>query len=116
MATVITYLLVSNPSDPEAIRSHSVIDEHGFEPRPIEETDEDEALPALKFAVASALEDHSKLEAPCRELSAAFPGATVTYCKVEERFDHVEHLRSVVFIDGKRAGNIEHGYMFNVGA
>ena len=116
MATVITYLLVSNPDDPEAIRSHPTIDEHGFEPRPMEEMDGEKTLPALKFAVASPLEDRPDLEAPCRELSAAFPEATVTYCEVEERFDHVEHLRSVVFIDGKRAGNIEHGYMFNVGA
>ena len=115
MATVVTYLLVSNPEDPDAVRSHPIIDEHGFEPRPIEQEDGTDALPALRFAVASALEDRPALEAPCRELSAAFPDATVTYCEVEERFDHIDHLRSVVFIDGKRAGDIEHGYIFNVG-
>ncbi|WP_103026822.1 hypothetical protein [Salinibacter altiplanensis] len=114
MAKVVTYLLVCNPEDLEAVRSHSIIDEHGFEGRPMEESDE--ALPALKFVTESALEDHTDLERPCRELSEAFPEATVTYCEVEERFNHVEHLRSVVFIDGTRAGNIEHGYVFNVGA
>jgi len=114
MATVVTYLLVSNPDDPDAVRSHPILEAHGFEPQPMPETD-DERLPALKFAVGSALDDRSPLEAPCRELSEAFPNATITYCEVEERFDHVEHLRSVVFIGGKQAGEIEHGYVFNVG-
>jgi len=115
MATVVTYLLVSNPADPEAVRAHPILDEHGFEGRPIEEEATEDSLPALRFAATSALEDRPDLETPCRELSGAFPEATVTYCEVEERFDHVEHLRSVVFIDGNRAGNIEHGYVFNVG-
>lgn len=115
MATVVTYLLVSNPDDPESVRSHPIIEEHGFEPRPMEEGDGEDRLPALKFAVSHPLEDRADLEAPCRELSASFPEATVTYCEVEERFDHVEHLRSIVFIGGQRAGHIEHGYVFNVG-
>lgn len=115
MATVVTYLLVSDPKDPDAVRSHPVLEEHGFEPRRMER-DESEALPALKFAVTSALEESPSLEAPCRQLSAAFPEATVTFCEVEERFDQVEHLRSVVFIGGRQAGEIEHGYVLNVGA
>ncbi len=114
MATVVTYLLVSNPKDPDAVRTHPTLREHGFEPRPMGDGEESE-LPALKFAVASALEDSPSLEAPCRELSADFPDATITFCEVEERFEQVEHLRSVVFIDGKQAGEIEHGYLFNVG-
>lgn len=115
MATVVTYLLVSAPDDPEAVRSHPVLDEHGFEPQPMEDQEED-ALPALRFAVASALEGSGSLEAPCRELSSAFPEATVTFCEVEERFDQIEHLRSVVFIGGRQAGEIEHGYVYNMGA
>lgn len=115
MATVVTYLLVSNPENPDAVESHPIIGEHGFERRPMGEDDADDALPARKFAVAHPLEDRADLEAPCRQLSASFPEATVTYCEVEERFDHVEHLRSIVFIDGQRAGDIEHGYVFNVG-
>jgi len=116
MATVVTYLLVSAPSDPEAVRSHPLLEKHGFEPHPMEDREEREALPALRFAAASALEESASLEVPCRELSAAFPEATVTFCEVEERFDQVEHLRSVVFIEGQRAGKIEHGYVFNMGA
>lgn len=116
MATVVTYLLVSAPNDPEAVRSHPLLEEHGFERQPMEDRDEKETLPALRFAVASALEESASLEAPCRELSAAFPEATVTFCEVEERFDQVEHLRSVVFIEGQRVGEIEHGYVFNMGA
>lgn len=115
MATVVTYLLVSNPSEPDAVREHPVLQEHGFEPHPIEDREE-EALPALRFAIASALEDRASLQGPARELSTAFPEATVTVCDVEERFDQVEHLRSVVFVDGKQAGEIEHGYVLNVGA
>jgi len=114
MATLVTYLLVSNPNDPDAVRAHPVVQEHGFERRPMENPDDD-ALPALRFAVASALEDSVRFEEPCRKLSAAFPDATITFCEVEERFDQVEHLRSVVFIDGQKAGEIEHGYVLNVG-
>lgn len=115
MATVVTYLLVSNPSDPDAVREHPILQEHGFEPRPLE-TAEDDSLPALRFAVASALEDSESLQEPCRRMSATFPEATITFCEVEERFDQVEHLRSIIFIDGKKAGEIEHGYLLNVGA
>lgn len=114
MATVVTYLLVSNHKDPDAVRTHPTLQEHGFEPRPMDNGEESE-LPSLKFAVASALEDSPSLEAPCRELSADFPDATITFCEVEERFDQVEHLRSIVFIEGKQAGKIEHGHLFNVG-
>lgn len=116
MATVVTYLLVSNPKDPEAIRSHPILEEHGFELQPMEDQEENDTLPALKFAVVSALEDSTSLEAPCRELSAAFPDAIITYCEVKERFEQVEHLRSIVFFGGQQAGEIEHGYLFNVGA
>jgi hypothetical protein len=115
MATLVTYLLVSDPNDPDAVSEHPILQEHGFERRPMKEEDEPDALPALRFAVASALEDSASLEEPCRELSAAFPDATITFCEVEERFDQVEHLRSVLFIDGQKAGEIEHGYVLNVG-
>lgn len=115
MATVVTYLLVSDPTDPDAVQSHPILQEHGFERRPMEEHEEGDGRPALKFAVASVLEESASLEAPCRELSAAFPEAVITFCEVEERFDQVEHFRSVVFIDGQQAGEIEHGYVLNVG-
>lgn len=114
MATVVTYLLVSNPDDPAAVRSHPILEEHGFEPHSSDDQAE-EGLPALQFAVTSALEESSPLEEPCRRLSAEFPEAAVTVCEVEERFDHVEHLRSVVFIGGQHAGEIEHGYVLNIG-
>jgi hypothetical protein len=115
MATLVTYLLVSNPNDPDAVSAHPTLQEHGFERRPMEDPKDDDALPALRFAVASALEDSVSLEEPCRELSAAFPDATITFCEVEERLDQVEHLRSIVFIDGQKAGEIEHGYVLNIG-
>jgi hypothetical protein len=115
MANVVTYLLVSDPKDPDAVRSHPILDEHGFEPQPMEGREDDEAPPALRFAVVSALEDSPSLETPCRELSAAFPHAIITFCEVKERFDQVEHLRSIVFIEGQQAGEIEHGYLYNIG-
>jgi hypothetical protein len=49
-------------------------------------------------------------------LSSAFPEAPVTYCEVEERFNNVEHFRTVVYVAGREAGEIEHGFAFNVGA
>ena len=116
VANVITYLLVSDPDDPEAVRSHPLVDEHGFELHASENEPENTERPAVRLAVGSALEDGDSLEEPCRELSAAFPEAVVTYCEVEERFDQIEHLRSVVFINGRHAGEIEHGYVFNMGA
>lgn len=114
MATVVTYLLISDPDDPDAVRAHPVIDEHGFEARSRDGGGEN-ALPALQFVVTSALEDRSSLEEPCRELSKDFPESTVTFCEVEERFEQVEHLRSVVFIGGRQAGEIEHGFVLNIG-
>lgn len=130
MATVVTYVLVSDPQDPDAVRSHPAIDAHGLEPRPIDEQtigEKDEihesgeraagdTRAALRFSVARPLEDHEHLDAPCRDLSSAFSEATVTLCEVEERFDQIEHLRSVVFIGGQQAGHIEHGSIFSVGA
>jgi hypothetical protein len=116
MATVVTYLLVSAPNDPDAVCDHSLLEEHGFEREPMEGREDDESLPALKFSVAHALEEKPSLKEPCRTLSAAFPDATITFCEVEERFDQVEHLQSVVFIGGEHAGEIEHGYMLNIGA
>lgn len=115
MATLVTYLLVSNPEDADAVHAHPILEENGFEARPVDR-DEEGSLPALKFAVTSTLEDRPSLEGPCRRLSAEFPETTVTFCEVEERFDQIEHLRSVVFIGGQQAGEIEHGYVLNVGA
>jgi hypothetical protein len=144
MATVVTYVLVSDPQDPHAVRSHPAIDAHGLEPQPIDEQPIDEqsigeqsigeqsigekegehesrqraagdVRAALRFSVARPLEDHERLDAPCRDLSSAFPEATVILYEVEERFDQIEHLRSVVFVGGRRAGHIEHGSIFSVG-
>lgn len=115
MASVITYLLVSNPDSKEAVQSHSIVKDHGFE---VQETskEQNESVPALRFVVRTPLEETSDLETPCRKLSAAFPETTVTYCEVEERFEQVEHVRTVVFIGGRHAGEIEHGYILNVGS
>jgi hypothetical protein len=116
VANVVTYLLVSDPEDPEAVRSHPLVDEHGFQLHAPENQPENTERPSVRFAAASALEDGKSLEEPCRKLSAAFPNAVVTFCEVEERFDQIEHLRSVVFMNGRHAGEIEHGYVFNMGA
>lgn len=114
MATVVTYLLVSDPKDPQSVRSHPLLEDHDFETHSAKQ-EESDALPALRFSTTNALEDRPNLENPCRKLSSNFPEATITLCEVKERFDQVEHLRSVVFMDGKRAGEIEHGYVLNVG-
>lgn len=114
MATVVTYLLVSDPEDPATVRSHPVIQEHDFELRSVEEGDSD-ALRSMEFAAVRTLEASSNLEGPSRTLSSDVPEATITCCRIEERFDQVEHVRSVVFIGGQKAGEIEHGYVLNIG-
>lgn len=114
MATITTYLLVSNPQDPETLCSHPILDEHELELQT--RSEREETLPAIRFVAKGALEERPSLEKPCRELSAAFPEATITFCEVEERFGQVEHFQSIVFIDGKQAGEIEHGYVLNVGS
>lgn len=114
MATSITYLLVANPNEPEEVRNHTLFSEYEFEHRETISKGE-EQVPSLLFRMDQPLEDQDNLEAPIRKLSRDFPDSTVVICEVEERFEQVERLQTNVFIDGKRAGNVEHGYVFNVG-
>jgi len=113
MATVTTYVLISNPDDPDAVEEHDVIDDHGFD---LQNREEGEGRASLRYKTETALQERANLEEPVRELSTAFPEAAVTFCEVEERFNNVEHVRTVVYIDGREAGEIEHGFAFNVGA
>ena len=115
MASVVTYVLVSNPADPDAVAEHDVIENHEFDLQQ-REVDEEGSVTSLRFATTTALQENPALERPVRELSQAFPEAVVTFCEVEERFNNVEHLRTVVYLDGQSTGHIEHGYTFNVGA
>ena len=113
MATVTTYVLVSNPDDPDAVEDHDVIEDHGFE---LQNREEGEDGASLRYRTETALQERVSLEEPVRALSSAFPEAPVTFCEVEERFNNVEHVRTVVYIAGREAGEIEHGFAFNVGA
>lgn len=115
MADVVSYILISQPDDRNAVKEHSIIDEFGLELQH-EEDDETDGLSSLRFGITSSLEEKPNLESPCRTLSSDFPKSVVTLCEVEERFDQVEHLRSVVYIRGQQAGEIEHGYILNVGS
>lgn len=115
MASLTTYLLVSNPSDLDAVETHPVIEEEGFEVRQRWEGEEEE-IPSLKFVLTLPLEEQPELEEPTRKLSSAFPEATIIVCKVEERFNQIDHLQTNVFIDGRRAGEFEQGYILNVGS
>jgi hypothetical protein len=114
MATTITYVLVSGIEDESAIRNHSLITASGLEHRETRDSGA-EQVPAVTFAAEQALEEGQDLSGPARELSNDLPGSTVVLCEVEERFDHVERLQTIVFMEGKNAGKIEHGYIFNVG-
>ncbi len=115
MANLITYVLVSDPTDPNAIEKHPAIVDHGFDLQAREE-DGEGAVSSLRFAVGSALQENPDLESAIRELSREFPEAVVTFCEVEERFDNVEHFRTVVYTAGQSTGTIEHGFRYNVGA
>lgn len=114
MATVKSYVLVSGPDDPNAVKAHSLVEAHGLEFQN-SKTDDVHEVCSLTFAVTSSLEEMESLDECCRELSHVFPEAVITLCEVEERFDQVEHLRCVVFMNGRQGGEIEHGYILNVG-
>jgi len=115
MASRVTYLLVSDPTDPEAVRNHPAIEEAGFEHRTSFD-DGEGTRPALQFVVGHPIDDLSDVTDACRSLSAAFPTAFVVVCEIEERFDQVEHLKTQVFKEGEAAGEIEHGYVYNIGS
>lgn len=114
MAATTTYLLVSGLEDPESIRSHPLFETHDFELRERLEASSDQ-LDALTFAVKQPIEEAVDFKDEVQQLSADVPEATVVICEVEERFDQVERLELNVFSNGKQGGDIEHGYVFNVG-
>ena len=114
MASITTYLLVSGPAKPEAVPDHDLFDDYEFDRREMQEAGEGQ-LPALTFSLQHPLEEPVDLAEPVRRFSRDVPDATVVLCTTEERFDQVEHLDVRVFRDGKRGGDFEHGYIFNVG-
>jgi hypothetical protein len=114
MATIITYLLVSGADDVEAVSDHPTIAESELDHRETRESGT-EQVSSVSFAADQPLEEQDDLVGPARELSAEFPEATVVLCEVEERFDQVERLQTMVFMEGKNGGKVEHGYIFNVG-
>lgn len=115
MAATTTYLLVSEVNKPDAVRSHALFETHDFEVRQRLEASSDQHA-AFTFAVEQSIEEAVDLEEDVRQFSADIPEATVVMCVVEERFDQVERLQVNVFSNGKQGGNIEHGYVFNVGS
>jgi hypothetical protein len=115
MATLTTYLLISGTNDLEAVQEHELISDRDFECRDRGEAG-DAQMSAVQFALEEPLDEADDLEESVRQFSTDVPDATVVLCEVEERFDQVERLRMVVFRDGKRGGDLEHGYIFNVGS
>jgi len=113
MASLTTYLLVSGVDDPEELTTHQVIEDCDLDVHTPADPEAD--IVTVTFVDASPLEEAEDLDGPARELSAAFPTAVVQVCVVEERFDQVERVRTVLYRDGTHAGEIEHGYVFNIG-
>lgn len=114
MATVATHLLVSQSDNPEAVRAHAAIEAHGFAVQVPDESSSSTSQ-ALQFSVTQALDEHERLDAPARELSAAFPSAIVTVYELEERFDQIERVWSAVFVGGEQVGELTHGSVFHSG-
>jgi len=114
MAATTIYLLVSGVKEPDTVQSHSLFEIYDFDVRERFETSSDQHA-ALTFAVEQPIEEPVDLEGEVRQFSADVPEATVVMCEVEERFDQVERLQVNVFSNGKQGGDIEHGYVFNVG-
>jgi len=113
MAGLTTYVLVSGVDDPEDVNTHPILAEHELEVH--DSADSEVETARITFVESTALEDAEDLSDVARDLSAAFPTAVVQLCVVEERFDQVERLRTVLYRDGTHAGEIEHGYVFNIG-
>ncbi|MEF8794899.1 MAG: hypothetical protein V5A22_03350 [Salinivenus sp.] len=113
MASLTTYLLVSGADTPRDVETHPALESYDLTVRNV--TDDEEAVPRITLVHESPLEDRVDLSEPARALSTAFPNATVVLSVVEERFDHIERLETLLYRDGNNAGKIEHGYVFNVG-
>lgn len=114
MAATTTYVLVSGLDDVETVVDHPIVSEYDLDHQETFEAD-DRQVPAVRFALEQPLEEGLDLTEPVRSLSEDVPNASVILCEVEERFDQVERLRTRVFIGGKKAGKLEHGYIFNIG-
>ena len=113
MASLTTYLMVSGVNAPRDLEDHPDLAPHDLEVRDV--TDAEDTVPQVTFVHESGLEDRVDLSDAARGLSAAHPDASVVLSVVEERFDHIERLETVLYRGGKKAGKIEHGYVFNVG-
>lgn len=113
MASLTTYLLVSGTDAPRDIETHPTLESYEWAVRDV--TDDEGTVPRITLVHDCPLEDRVDLSEPARALSDALPDATVILSVVEERFDHIERLETVLYRDGNKAGNIEHGYVFNVG-
>ena len=115
MASIVTYVVVSSPGDPSSVRDHSLIEEYNLELHR-EQKRKDGECASVTFIHETTLEDREDLTNPARELSTAFPEATIVLHVIEKRFDHIERLQMNLYSEGKNAGEIEHGYIFNRGS
>ncbi|MFB6246960.1 MAG: hypothetical protein ABEL97_00140 [Salinibacter sp.] len=113
MASLTTYLLVSGVDAPRDLEGHPALESYDVETYNV--TDDEDGPSRVTLVHESDLEDRVDLSDAARALSAAFPDASVVLSVVEERFDHVERLKTVLYRGGNTAGRIEHGYVFNVG-
>ena len=115
MASVTSYLLVTNVDDVEDVESNSLIDEYELEKQGVTQDGEGE-IARITFVREYSLENQDSLRDAARRLSSSYPNSVVVLCRAEERFDHIERLNTQLYIGGKRAGDIEHGYVLNVGS
>lgn len=114
MSEITTYLLVSSPESTDDVTSHPAIEKYGLRLNE-EKSRAEDTSPVLHFSVSHPIEEHKRLIGPARQLSDAFPQSTVTLCMIEERFSQIERVHSVVFMEGQQVGEVEHGYVYNVG-
>lgn len=116
MAAVTTHLILSGPElDGETVARHFLFEDVEFGEVEDHESSP-EQQPHLHLRHESPLEEEG-VDFPrlAREASEVFPGATVLVLEVEERFGQVERVQTRLFIGGKDAGEVEQGYVFNVG-
>lgn len=113
MASNISYVLVSDPDDVTAVKNHDIVEEYDLNLHDMET--EEGAVATITFRLERPLEDAPDLATAARTLSSDFSTATVLLCDIEERFDHIERTHSRIFREGTNAGQVEHGFVFNIG-
>jgi len=115
MASVTTYILISGIEHVEKVKNYGVLEDLEVEYEETVREETDKPAGTIRYSVEQPLEDRVDLTPPSQQLSSSFPEGTVVICEIVNRFRQIERVETAVFRDGDQVGDIEHGYVYNVG-